>query len=701
MLINSILCSGAFLRKCRVPAIAFSALFVSVKVVAQKTDSTAPSGKIMKDVVIEDVVITGQYSAGSRSNAVQKIDVINRKTIDAMAAQNLRDVLTNQLDIRLSYDPIFGTSMNMQGSRGYGADPKILIDGVPVVGKQNGSVDLAQINLANIERIEIITGPMSVSYGSDAVAGTVNLITKKAPAAAREANVTTYYEQIGTYNVQMHGGAKKGAHSIVFDGFRNFFDGWDPRHRTSFLRFAATPADSSRTHSWKPREQYNAGTQYIFRKGKVSVGYKGNYFYELITSRGVPQLPYMETAFDNRFHTRRIDNAINADANLKEGIRINAFLARNAYKRIKNEVLTDLTTLSESSDAASQDTSGYVETNSRGTVAGSSFGNRVKYEFGYDVNLQQANSTQIADRKQHVETYALFASSEIGLMNGLTVRPGLRYGYNSRFRSPVVPSVNFMYKPLPRIVFRWSYAKGFRQPGLKELYFDFVDVNHDVHGNTELRAEYSHNFSASAGYSVPFHDWEFRFNSSLFHNDIRDLITLTSVMGGSANEYTYTNVGRYRTKGVQAGVEVQRGLLSGVIGFSYNGVYNALVATNDMPMFIYSPEIRASVSAPIPRLKISGSVFYKYTGSVPVYMLAQSGETVLTEIPGYHTCDLTLSRRFVENRLGVSLGCKNLFDVRNISGAGQGAAHSGTTNVMAISTGRVYFLKVDLKVSSK
>ena len=67
--------------------------------------------------------------------------------------------------------------MSVQGLSG--ENVKILIDGVPVVGRLNGNVDLSQINLTNIERVEIVEGPLSVNYGTNALAGTINLITKK------------------------------------------------------------------------------------------------------------------------------------------------------------------------------------------------------------------------------------------------------------------------------------------------------------------------------------------------------------------------------------------------------------------------------------------------------------------------------------------------------------------------------------------
>ena len=67
--------------------------------------------------------------------------------------------------------------MSLQGLSG--EHIKFLIDGVPVIGRMDGNVDLSQLNMYNVDHIEIVEGPMSVIYGSNALAGAVNIITKE------------------------------------------------------------------------------------------------------------------------------------------------------------------------------------------------------------------------------------------------------------------------------------------------------------------------------------------------------------------------------------------------------------------------------------------------------------------------------------------------------------------------------------------
>ena len=63
-----------------------------------------------------------------------------------------------------------------------GENVKIMIDGVPVIGRQNGNLDLSQLNLLGIEHVEIIEGPLSVNYGNNALVGTINLIASACEA---------------------------------------------------------------------------------------------------------------------------------------------------------------------------------------------------------------------------------------------------------------------------------------------------------------------------------------------------------------------------------------------------------------------------------------------------------------------------------------------------------------------------------------
>lgn len=151
----------------------------------------------LDNLELKTFVVTGQYSESSVDNSVHKIRVIDAQRIEAQGAVNLQELMEQEMNIRVSQDNVLGSSMSMQGLSG--ENVKILIDGVPVVGRMNGNIDLTQINLNNIERVEIVEGPLSVNYGTNALAGTINLITKKYKQNFG-ARAEAYYETIGQYN---------------------------------------------------------------------------------------------------------------------------------------------------------------------------------------------------------------------------------------------------------------------------------------------------------------------------------------------------------------------------------------------------------------------------------------------------------------------------------------------------------------------
>ena len=96
--------------------------------------------KLEQDAVdLNDIVVTGQYSTTTRQSSINTIKIIDRKKLDEMGANNLRDALTNQLNVRISQDNVLGSSASINGISGQNI--KILVDGVPVIGRTNGNVE--------------------------------------------------------------------------------------------------------------------------------------------------------------------------------------------------------------------------------------------------------------------------------------------------------------------------------------------------------------------------------------------------------------------------------------------------------------------------------------------------------------------------------------------------------------------------------
>ncbi len=647
------------------------------------------------EYALSDVVITGQYAPQSAHQAVHAIRTISAEKMSRMAAVDLGDVLSNELNIRLSQDNILGQSLSLQGLSG--ENVKIMIDGVPIIGRQNGNLDLSQLNLLGIERVEIIEGPLSVNYGSNALAGTINLITQKQSQPGLQAQASAYAEQIGTVNLNALTAWRFGKNRISLSLGRNFFDGWN-QGEAAWPTFERRIADSSRWQAWKPRTQHFGRLQYHRDLGRLRLGYRGEVFDEVITNRGLPRAPYQEVAFDDRYHTQRLDQSLSLEGVLSDRHRIQVIAAYNHFVRRSNTFRKDLTTLEQSliSAEGEQDTSVFALAMSRGNFT-STRDHWFNYELGYEVSHETAVGRRIEDQRQSLGDYAVFATAEMQPTDWLTLRPGLRYGYNSAYQAPLTPSLNAKVH-WNRWTLRASYARGFRAPSLKELYFYFVDINHNIVGNPELEAEYSHNVSTNLRYqhlSAQGQLWQAELSG--FYNDLRNQITLAEI---NSPEFTYVNVARFRSTGANLRLSWRSEQWQVNLGGSYLGLYNRLSVSEELPTFSFTPEVTGNLQYTLPRTGTNLSVFYKYQGRLPGFRLDGEGNVARQFIAPFHLTDLTLSQPLWQERLTLALGAKNLFDVTNVAAQLAGGVHSSNGSSTPIATGRTLFLKLDFNLSS-
>jgi len=650
---------------------------------------------VPSNINLDEVVITAQYEPTTAEKSVQKIKVIDKEKIQQMGAVNLRDVLSNQLNVRLQQDNILGAGMSLQGLSGQNV--KILVDGVPVIGRLDGNIDLSQINMNNVEKIEFIEGPLSVQYGTNALAGTINIITKKTFTKTFAAGITSYYESIGTYNLGGDISYSHKKHSLQLSGGRNYFDGWNNSEKDFYFPKPRI-ADSARFKQWKPKEQYFASLAYQYNFKKLALGFKSAYFEEVIINRGYPNGLYGENAYDDYYYTERIDNSLSLGGSISKYWSVSALAAYNYYNRIKKTVYKDLTTLKEelSGNSSDQDTSNFKLLMNRASFIRNKPNSKVSYELGYDLNRESALGKRIENKVKYMGDYAAFATMEYRISK-VVVKPGLRYAYNTVYKTPLVPSLNLKWSFSEHHVLRASYARGFRAPTLKELYFEFVDVNHNILGNINLRSEQSDNYSLSYNYNRDIRKCRVKFDASLFYNSIFNMISLAQLAG--ASEYSYFNVDKFKSVGMQVGSSLtfKRLFLQG--GFTYTGRYNQLTGVENVPDFSYSPEVLANATYKWLKPKVTVALFYKYNGKLPGY-ISSEGAAARSQTADYQIMDATISKFFWKQRINLSLGCKNIFDVQNISsGTVSGGAHSVTSTNIPLSTGRNYFIKLVFNIS--
>ncbi|MNK24850.1 Colicin I receptor precursor [compost metagenome] len=643
---------------------------------------------------IGEVVVTGQLGAGSLNGSTNKVKLIDRATIEAKGAVNLRDLLQNELNIRVSQDQILGSGMSMLGISGEGV--KILIDGVPIIGRQNGNIDLSQINLSNIERVEIVEGPLSTNYGSNAMAGTINLITKKPKNKGYDINMGAFYETVGNYNLNLGVTSRVKNHSISAYGARNFFDGWTPGD--NWIEFPKKQkADSGRFQQWKMKEQYMGGLKYSYKFKKIELIPSLDLFREKIVNRGYPRAPYQISAFDDQYVTNRQNGGLEVIGWLKPGLKLDVQLNYSNYKRIKNSYMTDLTTLDRRLLAdTEQDTSRFILYFNRVTLTRSSMDKKFNYEVGYDINYEQGFGNRIENGEKEIGDYAVFGTFNWAPWTWLHLKPGLRFTYNTLYKEAFMPAMNVKLGKKKHIL-RGSIASGFRSPSIKELYMEFVDINHNIHGNPDLKPEIANHVQGWYNFNWEPKKWQLGFELSGYYQDIHNRISLAQSPSGV--DYSYFNIDRFYAKGIQSLVKVGRKQWNVNAGFNYIGT----ASNYSDGRYAYSPEFVSNVSYQLKNGTTKFSAFYKYTGKVVTYFVNDDASITQQFISDYQLLDLQVQQWFLKKTLGVSLGGKNLLNVTNITaGSGTtGGAHTSSSGSAPIAWGRSFYVNITYLIKSK
>lgn len=647
---------------------------------------------------LDEVVVTGQFSPQSARNSVYRVNSIGKERISAQGAVSLQDVLSNALNIRFNRDNATGVAgISLQGIAGQNV--KVLLDGVPLTGRSgvNNEIDLNQINVNEIERVEIVEGPMAVNYGSDALAGVINIITKKDSHERVDLNVGIHEETVGSE----YGFFEEGIHSPSVSLGYKLNDHLYTRVGARLNRFGGWQGSSNgRSKEWYPKTQYLGDALVRYEKDNFSIYYKVNYLDELLENLGNITSPQFRDPFavDEEYNAKRWMHQLQSDWVIGN-IKSHSVLSYTNYERTSRQFITNLVTNEESTTVPSeQDTLGYNTLFFRNTFMGLADNQKLNTQLGLEGTYETANGTTLNEGTKAVTDLAVFASAEINIGEKLKVRPGIRASYNSIFSTLPMPSMNLKYSISENTQLRAGYGRGFRAPSVRELYHEFIDTNHNIIGNPDLEPERSHNFNVDLNHT--FEKRKLRINLSGFYNFIDNRITLFFVETNQAT--TYTNLLQYKTTGGQVTVNYEIKNLQFAGGINYTGRYQALNENFDIPQFLFSPELNANLSYNFSGIDAQLNLFYKYTGRLERYALrtdANSGEPspFLTEVDAFQLMDITLNKTIGKN-LSASLGVRNVLDVTTINSTSTGGAHGGGPEA-PVANGRSYFLQMNFQLT--
>ena len=138
---------------------------------------------------------------------------------------------------------------------------------MPIVGRVAGDIDLSQINMDNVDHIEIIQGPMSVVYGTSALAGVINIITKKNTTNKNFLKLSGYADNKTNYNFGLYGSIIRGKNTFTLSGNRNIFQGIDIDLNVD----EDNETGEDRYMEFKPKLVFNGAFEYAYNKNDFSI----------------------------------------------------------------------------------------------------------------------------------------------------------------------------------------------------------------------------------------------------------------------------------------------------------------------------------------------------------------------------------------------------------------------------------------------
>lgn len=668
---------------------------------------------------IDEIVVTGQFEPQSIKKSVFNVRVISSQDIQNLAVNNLGDVLNQYLNITVKPNGANGRSTVSM----FGLDAfyfKILVDNVPLVNEAGfgNNVDLSQINLNDVERIEIIEGSMGVTHGANAVSGVLNIITKKSSihkwsimASAQEETVNT---EFSLFDQGRHIQALKVSHNINDNWFvslganRNDFKGYlgDKQGKGYFEN------DGLRGYSsWLPKEQIISNALIAYQKNDFRMFYKfeyldenTDYYNSTVQSGFSPELGSYRYADDKRYYTERFYHHLNASGKVFSQLNYNVSVSHQKQSRSVEDFNYFMLTGAETENVEVKDQSMEV-IYSTGTLSNFFKNSIVDLQVGYEIvnnkgfSLVEEENRIMAPVRKTLENYDFFTSAEVKATEKFYIRPGIRVSSQSKFEDQYASSLGLRYIFDGGLELRGSLGKSFRTPTFEELYSKQIFDGHHFTGNENLVPETSTSYEIGIKKAIAFNSG-LTLASTLTGSylDVNDRIDMAFIRINESNtpEYEYINISDYKMWNFSTTHQLKKDNWMFNVGAAFVGISqkieNQVFSSDDK--FLYSYNLNSSVSYSIPKWNSVFSAYYKYNGKTQQFIEASS-EYVISEIEATNWLDASFRKSFFANKFDVTLGARNLLDVDNVrqTRTGEGAGHAGSST-QNLAYGRSYYLKL-------
>jgi len=515
---------------------------------------------------LTELVVTATRTERKLSNVAVPVQIISRKAITQSGSVRLNDILSEQTGLYITSSGattsagggVFGNGIQLQGlSPDY---TLILLDGEPIIGRQGGVIDLSRLSVGNIKKIEIVKGPSSSLYGSEAMGGVVNIITEQAQLNKLDASFR--YGRFNSTDANLTAAIKKQKWGLQLFGNRNSSDGFD-------LDKTVPGKTVDPFGSYTTQARFN-----FFPTEKTKISLSGRYYNEkqdnYFLTQDIGSGSTIAITGDGRVRDMNLNPVITQqfNNNLRSSMRF--YFSRYEYEQT---LLEDADKSTYYYDFFQQDFY-RAENQTDISLPAKNF-----LSVGAGLAAEKLNTTRYAGKRSNDIRYA-FIQNEWRPSEKFTFIGGLRYDDNTAYQSRLSPKLAGLFKINDKLRINASYGAGFKAPDFRQLFLNFLNTaagGYVVYGANEitisgleqqkqqgiisdilpkayelalLKPEISKGWNAGVHYDV---NERLNFNVNFFRNDIDDLIQVDIIAfrSNAAPVYSYFNVKEAYTQGAE------------------------------------------------------------------------------------------------------------------------------------------------------
>ncbi|MCP3103615.1 TonB-dependent receptor [Myxococcus sp. K15C18031901] len=501
-----------------------------VATTSASSSPVTPAPAADDDVPVARTVVTASRTQERLGDTPVATEVITRAEIVASGSRDASELLAAHPGLEIVQN-FTGASLRVQG-----LGPEyvlVLVDGERVGGRVAGSVDLSRLSLEDVEQVEIVKGPSSVLYGSDAVGGVVNFITRRARKPLG-AELRVSYGNLERLDLDGTGEARG--------------ENWGLRLTGGLQRRASydlDTADVGTTGSTLDGFDLSASGD-LKTQGPMTL--EGSASFSRRTQRGV-DMGVAGAVFDRASRDNNLTGRLAPSWRLGDGATLRV---EGSYAHFQRTYARD------QRRSSALDT--VERTKEHQGRVGAQLDARVGERHAFVVGTEALGEWLTADRlggsgKGDRGRFSAYAQDSWTLLTGLKLVavPGARVDVDTQFGTAVTPRLAAKVDPLSWLTVRGSYGWGYRAPGFQQLLLDFENptVGYTVRGNPDLKPERSRSlsFSAEARPADESLLW-----ASVYQHSLRDMIGTSLEMDGDVQRFTYVNVSRARVRGGELGV---------------------------------------------------------------------------------------------------------------------------------------------------